>query len=157
MPFEPDDSGQWWYVARNYRTRAYRRSCLACEGTFFSRVCDETRFCSKSCAQSGSFSRNWKGGRHTDLQGYVHVLVPENEPVVGQMRDRRGYVTEHRLVMARALGRPLHGRETVHHLNGDRGDNRLKNLQLLHKPHGPGAGFECGDCGSRNVKAVERQ
>lgn len=44
--------------------------------------------------------------------------------------NKAGKILEHRLVMALHIGRPLTKDETVHHINGDRQDNRLENLEL---------------------------
>jgi hypothetical protein len=52
-------------------------------------------------------------------------------------RDGR-YVWEHRVVMEEHLGRPLLDTENVHHINGDKQDNALSNLELwsTHQPKG---------------------
>src|SRR6266852_1545204 len=153
VPYEQDAQGQWWYAARNYRSRAYCGECLACGSSFYSRPRDNVRFCSARCAQTGHFSAQWKGGRFLQ-KGYVLVRLHDDAHVAASMRSLTGYVPEHRLLMAEALGRPLLTTETVHHLNGDKTDNRLENLELRSGPHGPGARFCCADCGSSNVRAL---
>lgn len=69
--------------------------------------------------------RNPDGYRYVDGEGYVRV-VQRDHP----MASAKGYVAQHRLVMAEHLGRPLLRSESVHHLNGDKADNRLENLEL---------------------------
>ena len=66
-------------------------------------------------------------GRSFMPDGYVRVKAP---PAFSGMAKKDGYVAEHRLVIARSLGRCLYPDESVHHVNGDRQDNRLENLEL---------------------------
>lgn len=76
----------------------------------------------------------WKGGRALTDAGYVTVVAPLDYPFP-QSLNRVRRIREHRMVMELHLGRALDRREVVHHLNGDRTDNRIENLEL-HASHG---------------------
>jgi HNH endonuclease len=81
---------------------------------------------------TGSASPHWIGGRHVDKEnGYVKVYV---EPYTYQL--------EHILVMEQHLGRLLLPHEEVHHKNGIRSDNDLKNLELWSTAHPHGQRVE---------------
>lgn len=96
---------------------------------------------------------SWTGGRTLTSLGYV--LVRSDDGKALGVESKSGYSLEHRLAMARALGRPLGETETVHHINGNTQDNRIENLQLRQGRHGKGVRLACADCGSHNVLAVE--
>ena len=79
---------------------------------------------------------NWKGGRKK-RNGYIYIYKPKY-----LMADKQGYVAEHRLVMEKHLGRYLHPKEVVHHINEIVNDNRLENLQLF-KNNGEHISYHC--------------
>ena len=117
--------------------------CLYC-GVLFRRYGGghEAKFCSRSCYLASN-------PKVLTAQGYVLVFNKQYS------KRPNGQILEHRLVMEKHLGRALTRHETIHHINGDKEDNRLENLQLRNGRHGKGAAAYCADCGSRNIVLEE--
>lgn len=138
------------------------RECQHCGARFEVRVSPSRLgrglFCSSICQKRGrthasrEFGTNWKGGRRDRADGRVEVYVRPGEPFA-EMRGANGYILEHRLVMARLLGRPLLRWESVHHIDGNPANNEAENLQLR-LLHGQGQAYVCADCGSRHLRPV---
>ena len=82
---------------------------------------------------TGASNPAWKGGvtvfkKHGNYAGVRYVRCPSEFLA---MARRDGYVMEHRLVVARALGRCLLRRETVHHEDHNPKNNDIANLSLF--------------------------
>ena len=67
----------------------------------------------------GSDNPAWKGGRRVRKDDYVMVWTPGGDRL------------EHRVIMEKAIGRPLLDAEIVHHKDGNRSNNVLENLELF--------------------------
>ena len=86
--------------------------------------------CSTVFNRSDDKAHHWKGGRIIITGGYIRVKLRPDD-FFYPMANNDGYVLEHRLVVAKSLGRNLHLWEIVHHKNHIHNDNRIENLQLI--------------------------
>lgn len=80
----------------------------------------------RSNAMKGKNSGNFKGYRRKTSGGYIICYKPEHP-----YASKDGLVMEHRLVVEEHLGCILPPEFDVHHLNGDKKDNRIENLAIM--------------------------
>lgn len=87
---------------------------------------------------SGAANNFWKGGRQIREDGYILICLARDDFFYA-MANSKGCVLEHRLVMAKHLGRNLHSWELVHHKGTkypigsveNKQDNRIENLMII--------------------------
>jgi len=118
-----------------------RHSCIGCGKERWvmlrNRKPQNSKCC--SCANKkemprGSASKSWNGGHHI-TRGYVRIYIPSDD-FFFPMAGHRCYILEHRLVMAKKLGRCLQKWEHVHHKGiryadiRNKSDNLDDNLEL---------------------------
>lgn len=107
-------------LIRFLNKRKYKGLCLACAN--------------KIKQAFGEKNGNWKKGVIKSRQ-YTNVYIDDSSPYFSMCQrktsPKSGYVPEHRLKMAEYLKRPLNRWEHVHHINQNKLDNRIENLQLV--------------------------
>lgn len=69
-------------------------------------------------------------GKDRVLSGDGRWMIPAPPGYQGKTYIKGIYVYEHRFLMEQKVGRLLSTNEVVHHINGNKLDNRIKNMQL---------------------------
>jgi hypothetical protein len=136
------------YIVR----RRPNTTCDQCEGPIYRRPStlkmNAGKFCSRACRnrahplkdgsnfpspKRGAANPAWKGGvtyRRRKGNYVVSVRYVRAPTWALPMARKDGYVMEHRLVMARLIGRLLTRRECVHHRDHNPLNNAATNLEL---------------------------
>jgi len=121
--------GSGRYIWASCEICGKERWVLLCKGYPIYERCLVCAEIERGKRETGENSPSWKGGKTRDSDGYILIwLSPED--FFYPMTSKNDYILEHRLVMAKHLGRCLHSWEIVHHKNGVKDDNQIENLEL---------------------------
>lgn len=111
------------------RRLTQRITCKRCQKIVRGRA--NQIFCSRTCTIKWMWEQKLEN-RFLPIKnhrGKYQMTSKHHWPQMGTHKTGQVYV--HRIVMANHLNRPLLQNERVHHLNGDKSDNRLENLVLM--------------------------
>lgn len=123
--------------AREFNPSSRHKACPSCRyhqtKTVLCHLCNVRKHSTKygSCKQCANKLRSDYGTGRYKKNGYVMVFQKGHPRATG---SRNNYVFEHILIMEKHLGRYLLPNENVHHKNGVKDDNLIRNLELWVKP-----------------------
>lgn len=120
-----------------YKITYTYKQCEICANKFVvsvnhSKSKTKGRFCSIRCKSkyhsvqmTGNNNPRWQGGfYYKDSYKYIYAPLHPNANALG-------YVREHRICMEDKLKRFLSPQEVVHHIDSDKGNNNIENLELF--------------------------
>ena len=59
-------------------------------------------------------------------EGYKQIFCPKSSEA-----RSNGFAPEHRVKASQKIGRPIRGNEVVHHIDGNKHNNRIGNLKVM--------------------------
>ena len=106
------------YDNKHYSSKKYWSCSCECGGEITVETSSLTGGRTKSCGCLRKKTNNGYG--KIDKNGYRSVYVKEHKK----------YILEHRYIYEKHYGVNLESNQNIHHINGDRLDNRIENLEL---------------------------
>ena len=113
---------------REFDGKTYCRPCSKAVGGATRHGRPQPHVAERNRRLSGGKHPSWKGGTYINNWGYRMIHVRSGKDPNGS--GWNCYELEHRVVMEKHLGREINQGEIIHHINGDKLDNRIENLDL---------------------------